>query len=104
MRPEHCGFGRTLESLTPGDRKVVEGFKAYLEGRVALTADERAWVPFSDPRAAIRVCGCRWEQGQGDPRVNGGGPHVKFTVRCDDHAGMCRNLEPWELEIQGGGA
>lgn len=93
MKPEHCGFGRSLESLTPGDRIAVEGFKAFLEGRVALTADGRDYVAFSDPRAAIAGCGCRWERtGRG----------VKFTVRCERDTPMCRTLERWEHEILGG--
>lgn len=103
MRPEHCGFGRSLESLTPGDRKAVEDFRAWLEGRVAYTADECSWVPFTDPRAAIRVCGCRWEPVSTDDaarqRVSLSGHAVKFTVRCDEHDGMCRPLEQWEHEI-----
>lgn len=90
MRPEHCGFGRSLESLTPPGRKAVEDFGAFLAGRVALTADQRSWVPYSDPRAAIRVCGCRWEPGG-----------LVFVDRCDAHAVMCRVAEPWEYEIMG---
>lgn len=103
MKPEHCGFGRSLESLTPGDRRAVEDFKAYLEGRVALTADGKTYVPFSDPRAAIRVCGCQWESAtNGRLHVNGkamSGRVVRWVERCDGHAEMCRSIEAWEHEI-----
>ena len=70
----------------------MEDFKALLEGRVALTADGRNYVAFSDPRSALARCGCRWE------RIEQG---TKFTERCEQHAPMCRALEPWELEVLG---
>lgn len=90
MRPDQCGFGRSLDSLTPGDRTAVEDFKAFLEGRVALTADGKTYVPFSDPRAGIAGCGCRWERAERG---------VKFTARCEFDAPMCRTMGQWEYEI-----
>jgi len=51
VRPDRCGYGRALGSLTPGDREAVEQFRAYLEGRVALAADRRTYVPLDSPEA-----------------------------------------------------
>jgi len=53
MNPDRCGFGRPLSSLDLGDREAVEQFQAYLEGRLALTADGKTYVPVDDPRAAL---------------------------------------------------
>lgn len=51
MRPDRCGYGRALESLTPGDREAVEQFRAYLEGKLALAADGLTYVPVDSPDA-----------------------------------------------------
>lgn len=45
MSPDQCGFGRSLESLHPGDREVVEGFAALLAGEVAMVAATGEFVP-----------------------------------------------------------
>lgn len=45
MRPDQCGFGRALESLSPGDRAAAEGFRAFLEGRLAMVAATGEFVP-----------------------------------------------------------
>jgi hypothetical protein len=55
MRPEQCGYGRALESLTPGDRKAVEQFRAYLEGKLAFAADGKTYVPVDSPEAVYVV-------------------------------------------------
>lgn len=45
MRPEHCVFGRPISSLPDGGREAVEGFQAFLEGRVAMVAKTGQFVP-----------------------------------------------------------
>lgn len=45
MTPDRCGFGRPISSLPDGDREAVEGFKAFLEGRLAMVARTGEFVP-----------------------------------------------------------
>lgn len=51
MRPDRCGFGRPLNSLPDGDRQAVENFRRFLEGELALAADEQTFVPADSPDA-----------------------------------------------------
>ncbi len=46
-----CGFGVPLEQFDPQTRQVIEDFKRWLAGEVALAADEVTYVPVDDPRA-----------------------------------------------------
>lgn len=45
MRPDRCGFGRRIEDLPDGDREVVEGYRAFLRGEVAVVAATGEFVP-----------------------------------------------------------
>lgn len=45
MTPDRCGFGRRLEDLHPGDRAVVEGFRQFLAGELAMVAATGEFVP-----------------------------------------------------------
>jgi hypothetical protein len=38
MRPDRCGFGRRVADLPDGDREIVEGFRRFLRGEVAMAA------------------------------------------------------------------
>lgn len=38
MTLDRCGFGRPLDSLTPGDREAVEGFRRFLSVEAAMVA------------------------------------------------------------------
>ena len=51
MKMRHCGFGVPLEQLDPQTRQVVEDFKRYLRGEVALAEDGITYVELDDPRA-----------------------------------------------------
>lgn len=104
MTPDRCGFGKPLDQLP----QVVRDFAAYLKGEMAYTANARTFVAFTDPRAAMRVCGCRWrratpEEIEGVARLatrpGATVVPVKFVERCDEHGEMCRPFEQWEHEI-----
>lgn len=51
MKARRCGFGVPLEHLDPQTRQVIEDFKRYLAGEVALAADGSTYVELDDPRA-----------------------------------------------------
>lgn len=51
MRPRRCGFGVPLEQFDPETRQMIDDFKRYLRGEVALAADEVTYVSLDDPRA-----------------------------------------------------
>lgn len=45
MTPARCGTGRTLAALTPGDRAVVDDYRAYLRGDLAYDRGTDEFVP-----------------------------------------------------------
>lgn len=54
-----------------------------------------------------RECGCEWEiipvaeQPERVRQAGFGNPVARFTRRCAEHTPMCRDLEPWELNLFG---
>lgn len=45
MTPDRCGTGRPIEDLPAGDREVVEGFRQFLAGEMAMVAATGEFVP-----------------------------------------------------------
>ncbi|MER7280511.1 hypothetical protein ABT369_39340 [Dactylosporangium sp. NPDC000244] len=64
MNPRRCGFGVPLDQLPDGDRQIVEDFRRYLRGELALAADGITYVQPGDERAVHRVPPLGKEEGR----------------------------------------
>ncbi len=51
MKPRRCGFGVPLEQFDPETRQMIEQFRLWLQGDVALAADGVTYVPVDSPDA-----------------------------------------------------
>src|SRR5688572_29142310 len=45
VRPDRCGTARRIVDLPDGDRQIVEGFRRFLRGEVAMVAATGEFVP-----------------------------------------------------------